>query len=77
MTDWLPRYGTSPDGPRRYKEDINSVSYTHLDVYKRQVVHLCGKDKIDNLLLNTPGYKQFEYIKAELKDIFAMADRCV
>lgn len=39
-----------------------------------QVVHLCGKDKVDNLLLNTPGYKQFEYIKAELKDLFAMAD---
>lgn len=39
-----------------------------------QIVHLCGKDKMDNLLLNTPGYKQFEYIKAELKDLFAMAD---
>ena len=39
-----------------------------------QVVHLCGKDKLDNLLLTTEGYKQFEYIKAELKDIFAMAD---
>ena len=39
-----------------------------------QVVHLCGKDKIDNLLLTTPGYKQFEYIKKELKDLFAMAD---
>lgn len=39
-----------------------------------QVVHLCGKDKIDNLLLATPGYKQFEYVKAELKDLFAMAD---
>ena len=39
-----------------------------------QIVHLCGKDKVDNLLLNTPGYKQFEYIKAELKDLFAMAD---
>lgn len=39
-----------------------------------QVVHLCGKGKMDNLLLNTPGYKQFEYIKAELKDLFAMAD---
>ncbi len=39
-----------------------------------QVVHLCGKGKMDNLLLNTPGYKQFEYLKAELKDIFAMAD---
>lgn len=39
-----------------------------------QVVHLCGKDKVDNLLLNTSGYKQFEYIKSELKDIFAMTD---
>lgn len=39
-----------------------------------QVVHLCGKEKMDNLLLNTPGYKQFEYLKAELKDIFAIAD---
>ncbi len=39
-----------------------------------QVVHICGKDKIDNLLLTTKGYKQFEYVKAELKDIFAMAD---
>lgn len=39
-----------------------------------QVVHLCGKDKLDNLLLTTPGYKQFEYLKTELKDIFAMAD---
>jgi UDP-N-acetylglucosamine--N-acetylmuramyl-(pentapeptide) pyrophosphoryl-undecaprenol N-acetylglucosamine transferase len=39
-----------------------------------QVVHVCGKDKIDNLLLNTRGYKQFEYVKEELKDLFAMAD---
>ncbi len=39
-----------------------------------QVVHLCGKEKVDNLLLNEKGYKQFEYLKAELKDVFAMAD---
>ena len=39
-----------------------------------QVVHICGKDKIDNMLLTTKGYKQFEYVKAALKDIFAMAD---
>ncbi len=39
-----------------------------------QIVHICGKDKIDNLLLNTPGYKQFEYVKNELKDLFALAD---
>lgn len=37
-----------------------------------QVVHICGKDKVDNLLLNVSGYKQFEYLKTELKDIFAM-----
>ncbi|MCR5718988.1 MAG: undecaprenyldiphospho-muramoylpentapeptide beta-N-acetylglucosaminyltransferase [Lachnospiraceae bacterium] len=39
-----------------------------------QVVHLCGKDKVDNLLLDKEGYKQFEYVKGELKDIFAMSD---
>ncbi len=39
-----------------------------------QIVHLCGKDKVDNLLLKEKGYKQFEYLKSELKDIFAMAD---
>lgn len=39
-----------------------------------QVVHICGKEKMDNLMLSVPGYKQFEYIKSELKDVFAMAD---
>ena len=39
-----------------------------------QVVHICGKDKVDNLMLNITGYKQFEYLKSDLKDIFAMAD---
>ena len=38
------------------------------------VVHICGKEKMDNLKLTVPGYKQFEYVKGELKDIFAMAD---
>ena len=39
-----------------------------------QVVHLCGREKVDNLLLTKQGYKQFEYVKSEMKDIFAMAD---
>lgn len=39
-----------------------------------QVVHICGKEKVDNLLLKVEGYKQFEYLKSELKDMFAMAD---
>lgn len=38
------------------------------------IVHLCGKDKMDNLKLGVEGYKQFEYVKNEMKDIFAMAD---
>lgn len=38
------------------------------------VVHICGNEKMDNLKLSVPGYKQFEYVKNELKDIFAMAD---
>lgn len=39
-----------------------------------QVVHLCGKEKIDDSLFTLSGYKQFEYLKGELKDVFAMAD---
>ncbi|MBP5198538.1 MAG: undecaprenyldiphospho-muramoylpentapeptide beta-N-acetylglucosaminyltransferase [Lachnospiraceae bacterium] len=39
-----------------------------------RIIHICGKDKIDNLLLTTPGYKQFEYVKSELKDLFAASD---
>lgn len=38
------------------------------------IVHLCGKGKMDSSLENTEGYKQFEYIKDELKDLFAMSD---
>lgn len=38
------------------------------------VIHICGKEKMDNLLLNKPGYKQFEFLKEELKDVFALSD---
>lgn len=39
-----------------------------------QLVHLCGNGRIDNMLLTTEGYKQFEYLKGELKDVMAMCD---
>lgn len=39
-----------------------------------QIVHLCGKGKTDESLLHIKGYKQFEYVKEELRDIFAMTD---
>lgn len=38
------------------------------------VVHLCGKGKMDASVNNLSGYVQFEYISEELPDIFAMAD---
>lgn len=38
-----------------------------------QVVHLCGKGKLDESLSNTPGYVQYEYIKKELADLFALS----
>lgn len=57
-------------------EAVNKVVREALPVLLKdfQVVHLTGKGKMDNLLLNTPGYKQFEYVKTELKDLFAMTD---
>ena len=39
-----------------------------------QVVHLCGKGKVNESLNGTPGYVQYEYIKQELPDLFALAD---
>jgi len=39
-----------------------------------QVIHLCGKGKIDESLQNLKGYVQFEYIQDELKDLFALSD---
>ncbi len=41
---------------------------------KYQIVHICGKDKLDETLLDIEGYKQFEYVNEELKDLFAMSD---
>lgn len=38
-----------------------------------QVIHMCGKGNIEASLERTVGYKQFEYIGAELNDIFALA----
>ncbi len=39
-----------------------------------QIVHLCGKGKTDSSLNHMDGYRQFDYIKEELKDLLALAD---
>ena len=38
------------------------------------VVNLCGMGKLDPSLNNLNGYVQYEYIKDELKDLFALSD---
>ncbi len=39
-----------------------------------QVVHICGNGKLDEALQGTVGYIQFEYVKDDLKHLFAAAD---
>lgn len=38
------------------------------------IIHVCGKGKVDSSYDDTPGYRQFEYVDAELKNLFAAAD---
>ena len=41
---------------------------------KYNVIHLTGKGKSDDTFNDTPGYRQYEYISDELKDLFALSD---
>jgi len=41
-----------------------------------QVVHICGKGNRE-VLLEQPGYRQFEFVGAELPDLLAATDLCV
>ncbi len=38
------------------------------------VIHLCGKGNLDSGLKDTVGYAQYEFIRDELPDLFALAD---
>ena len=59
-------------GSAAINDTIRGVLPELLKTY--QVIHLCGKGKLDEGLNHTPGYVQFEYIKKELRDLFALAD---
>ena len=39
-----------------------------------QVIHICGKGNLDESLIGTEGYVQYEYVDAPLKHLFASAD---
>lgn len=59
-------------GAGAINDAIRAILPTLLKKY--QVIHLCGKGKLDESLVGTPGYIQFEYIKKELSDLFDAAD---
>ena len=59
-------------GSKAINQAVRSILPKLLTTY--QIIHLCGKGNIDNSLISTPGYAQFEYVKNELKDIFAASD---
>lgn len=59
-------------GAAAVNEAVRKVLPTLLSDF--QVVHLCGKGKLDPTLSGLSGYVQYEYINEELKDLFALAD---
>lgn len=59
-------------GSVRVNEAVRDILPELLEQY--QVIHLCGKDKLDDSLQGTEGYVQFEYIQKELCDLLDAAD---
>jgi UDP-N-acetylglucosamine--N-acetylmuramyl-(pentapeptide) pyrophosphoryl-undecaprenol N-acetylglucosamine transferase len=59
-------------GAQRINEAVRSILPRLLEDF--QIIHLCGKGKLDESLQDTTGYVQFEYIKQELSDLLAAAD---
>jgi UDP-N-acetylglucosamine--N-acetylmuramyl-(pentapeptide) pyrophosphoryl-undecaprenol N-acetylglucosamine transferase len=59
-------------GSKAINDAVRGILDILLDNY--QVIHLCGRGKLDENLQGKKGYVQFEYIKDELTDLFAAAD---
>ena len=55
---------------------VNEAIRNHLDELLKdfRVVHLCGAGKYDASKDGIEGYKQFEYVKEDLRHLFAAAD---
>ena len=59
-------------GSVRVNEAVRAILPELLKKY--QVIHLCGKEKVDESLQNMEGYVQYEYIQKELCDLLDAAD---
>ena len=57
-------------------QHINTAVRRILDTLLQSfdIVHICGKGNIDETMLNKAGYRQFEFVGEDLKDLFATAD---
>lgn len=55
---------------------INETVWSVLDslLANYQVIHLCGKNNMNSELKEIKGYKQFEYVGEEMKDLLTAAD---
>lgn len=51
---------------------VRSILPRLLEEY--QIIHICGKEHLDNSLSQTKGYVQYEYVDEPLKHLFAAAD---
>lgn len=43
-------------------------------LHRFHICHICGKGRVDNTLIPTRGYAQFEFVSEELPDLMAAAD---
>lgn len=59
-------------GAMKINEAVRAALPTLIN--KFDIIHLCGKGRLDESLVNKPEYKQFEYVDEDLKDLFAAAD---
>jgi UDP-N-acetylglucosamine--N-acetylmuramyl-(pentapeptide) pyrophosphoryl-undecaprenol N-acetylglucosamine transferase len=59
-------------GSRNLNKAVRAVLPDLLQRYR--VAHLCGKDGKDPALETTPGYRQLEFVAAEMPDVLAAAD---
>ena len=59
-------------GSRAINEAVRKILPELLENF--YVIHLCGKGNLNEELKGVLGYAQFEYIKHELKDLFALTD---
>jgi len=59
-------------GAMRVNEAIRQILPELLKEF--DVIHLCGKGKLDPTLHQQEGYVQYEYVGEQLKDLYAIAD---